>query len=144
MPLEHGKVTSVNYEDGVVTCNVRAIRQNEEYSNVAVMRDFSGRISLPKERQTVLMNQLSDGTRIILGILAREENTPDSMRDGETTLKVDKDTEIAIEKNGDNHDVRISASGDVYIEGRRFTEHTHDYEDSTGDGASTKTTDPPN
>jgi hypothetical protein len=131
--LEHGKVTSVNYDDGVVTCNVRAIRKNENYSNVAVMRGFSGRIDMPKERQKVLMDQLSDGTRVIVGMLSKESATPDSMRDGETTLKVDDGTEITVKKTGDKHDVVVEASGNVIIEGREFMNHQHgSYHGTTG------------
>jgi len=150
--MEHGLITSVNYKQGAVLCNVQAIRVSTEYRDVPVMKPFSGTIQMPKLGQKVLMETLDDGTRFIIGYLAREEDRPSEMDQGEMTIQVGPSTKISLTKDDDTWDVDLSASGtisvdadgDVKIDGIDFDQHVHDHEESvindTDDGSGTKST----
>lgn len=117
--MEHGKVTTVNYEDGAVYCNVRSLRgSRNEYDDVPVMKSHSGFIQIPKQRERVTMEKLKDGTRFISNVLSRESETPDKMQNGEIAIQLDEGTRIKFEERNDgNYDLHIGASGDVYING---------------------------
>lgn len=116
--MEHGKVTTVKYREGVVYCNVRAVRAQTEYTAVPVMKPHSGFVQMPKQGETVTMERLSDGTRFISNVIAKSSDVPDDMDEGELSIKLDGDTEVSFEKkeNGD-YDLHLGASGDVYING---------------------------
>lgn len=155
MTLEHGRITSVNYADGVVTCDVQPIRASNSYQSVPVLKQFGGLTVTPKPRMKVLMGKMSDDTRVILGFMTKDSDDEylAEMDPEELSIRVDSGTRIDLTKNqqGD-YDLDIAASGNVFIDGIDFDEHTHSYGDSTisdtsdGSGSestTTKTTDPP-
>jgi len=118
--MEHGKITAVNYEDGVVTCNVQAIRRSNEYRNVPVMKPFGGMYRTPKPGQLVAMDSLNDGTRFIIGYIARDssDTPPEDMKPEELVFRVDDETVIEMRQNPDgSYDLNLGASGDVTING---------------------------
>lgn len=116
--MEHGKVTSVTYDDGVVYCDVRPVRVNNEYEDVPVMKPHSGFIQVPKQKETVTMEKLNDGTRFISNVISKEEGTPDKMREGELAIQLDHETRVYFEENSDgDYDLHLDASGDVFING---------------------------
>jgi catalase len=118
--MEHGKVTSVTYRDGGVFCDVRAVRVQTNYENVPVLRPQSGFIQIPKQGEMVAMDQLKDGSRFITHVVSKEEESPDSLREGELSIQLDENTKIHFEKNDDgSHDLHLSASGDVFINGTK-------------------------
>jgi hypothetical protein len=143
--MEQGVVTTVKYEKGVPVCNVQDQNRPtaEEYKNVPVMRMFKGMFIVPEQEQKVQMLKMGEA-RFIVGILDRGKGdiTPPSLSEGEFSIKVDDGTEITITENGNgDHDVDISASGQVTIDGTPFSDHVHKYEDETiedtGDGTGT-------
>jgi hypothetical protein len=114
--MEHGKVTSVSYEKGVVSCYVRSIRLDIEYEDVPVLRAHPGLIAVPKQGDTVTMEQLDDGTRFITNLISREEEPPDSLEEGELSIQLDKETKVHFsEGEGGGYNVDISASGAVNV-----------------------------
>lgn len=118
--MEHGTVTTSRYEDGVVYCNVRAIRMDTEYRNVPVLKPHSGFIQVPKQNETVAMNTLSDGTRFISDVISREDANPDDMEEGELAIQLDAGTRIYFEENqDDDYNLHLDASGDVFINGTK-------------------------
>jgi hypothetical protein len=142
--MEHGSVTTVNYEDGVVYCDVRPVRFNEEYTDVPVMKPHSGFIQVPEQGETVAMHQLRDGTKFIGSVVSKESETPDDVSEGELTIYLDDDTKLSFTKRSDgNYDVDIGSSGQVKINGVPFAGHTHNYDDSTTESTSTKETTTP-
>jgi hypothetical protein len=118
--MEHGNVTTANYKDGVVYCNVEAIRMNTQYENVPLLKPHSGFIQVPKQGETVTMEKLDDGTRFISNVISREDDTPEKMREGELAIQLDEGTRIYFEekRNGD-YDLHLDASGDVFINGTK-------------------------
>lgn len=143
--MEHGTVTTVNYEAGVVYCEVRPVRLNQTYTDVPVMKPHSGFIQVPKQGETVAMHKLNDGTRFIGSVVSRESARPNDMSEGELQIQLDEETRLAFSERSDgNYDVEIGSSGDVTINGVSFADHTHDYDDSTisdtGDGSGTEST----
>lgn len=118
--MEHGNVTSVTYEDGVVYCNVRAIRVNTEYEAIPVLKPHSGFIQVPEQGETVTMDRLKDGTRFISNVISREDGYPDDMEEGELALQLDSGTRVYFEEkqNGD-YNLHLDASGDVFINGTK-------------------------
>lgn len=164
--MELGEVISTSYEEGVVYCKVRPVRATTPYENIPVLRPHSGFISVPKQEETVVMDSLKDGTRFITHVLSREEERPESLREGELTIQLDKDTRVRFKENNDGtYDLIFGASGDINVEssgdlvlktakdlkmqsegkvlinGTDFAQHTHDY---TTDSGSTNTTTSPN
>jgi hypothetical protein len=118
--MEHGKVTSVTYRDGVVYCDVRGIRVNTEYDSIPVLRPHSGFIQVPERGAKVAMHSLDDGTRFIEEVIHKPDAHPDSMREGELTIQLDENTRVAFEKQRDGtFDLHLDASGDVYINGTK-------------------------
>jgi hypothetical protein len=118
--MEHGTVTTSHYEDGVVYCNVRAIRMDTEYRDVPLLKPHSGFIQVPKQGETVAMDTLADGTRFISDVISRESETPDDMKEGELAIQLDGGTRVYFEEkqNGD-YDLHLDASGDVFINGTK-------------------------
>lgn len=145
--MEHGKVTSVEYRDGVAYCSVRAMRsgsndQSIEYDPMPVMKTHSGFIQVPKVGQQVTMEKLDDGTRFISNILGKEADFPDDMAQGDLAIQLDGGTEVRLSERKDgNYDLHLNASGDLFIDGINFDEHTHDYDWTDLGGSST--TEPP-
>lgn len=117
--MEHGKVTTVNYEDGAVYCDVRSLRGSRgEYENIPVMKSHSAFIQIPKQGERVTMEKLSDNTRFISNVLSREDDFPEEMREGELAIQLDEETKIRFEERDDgNYDLHLDASGDLYING---------------------------
>jgi hypothetical protein len=114
--MEHGKITAVNYDKGVVKCNVKGVRVSNEYRDVPVMKPYSGTIRMPKPGQKAVMDVLNDGTRFIVGYIAREDERPSSLGNGEMTIQVDADTTIALTQNADgNWDLDLTASGNLNV-----------------------------
>lgn len=161
--MEHGIVTSVRYQDGVPVCAVRLKhRVDVEDKYVPVMRMHGSQFLVPEQDQLVQLLTLGD-QRFIIGVLDRGEDdfSPPDLSEGETAFRFDDGTTLSFTKDGSggfnvsieaSGDVNITANGDVLIEGIAFSNHTHDYSDSTindtGDGSGsesseTKTTDPP-
>jgi phage gp45-like len=113
--MEHGKVTSVKYQKGVVTCDVEAMRVNTKYSDVPVLRPFSGFIQMPKQGMEVTMDTLDDGTRFIENVMAKEKSYPDDLNNGEMAIQVDDGTIISLTKQGNDYNIDISASGNISV-----------------------------
>jgi hypothetical protein len=165
--MELGHVTTTNYEEGVVYCNVQPLRTSTPYEGVPVLRPHSGFIAVPEQGDTVMIDSLNDGTRFVTSVLNREEERPDKLREGELTIQLDADTRIRFKRRSDgtcdllfgaSGDMKLSSSGELALEskgdmklnsegsilvnGTDFEKHTHDYSwtDSGGSG----TTNPPN
>lgn len=151
--MEHGRVTSVKYEDGVVYCDIQAFRKRANYEERPVLTPHSGFIQVPKEGQIVGIEKLKDGTRFVSEVIAKETASPDSMKEGELAIQLDNDTRLYFEEqaNGDYNlyleasgdlsiaapgDVEIDAGGDVLIQGTKWSDHGHAYDwtDSGGSG----------
>lgn len=114
--MEHGKVTSVNYENGVVSCSVEPMRVNTTYKNIPVIRPFSGFIQMPEIDEEVVMDTLDDGTRFIRDVIAKKDAYPEKMEEGEMAIQVDEDTIIQLDKREDGlFDLNLSASGDINV-----------------------------
>ncbi|WP_372611603.1 hypothetical protein [Halomonas sp.] len=158
--MEHGIITSTRYENGVILCDVQAIRVNTEYPDVPMLKPFSAFTVVPSIGQKVGMVKLSDGKRFITGVMAAEGEgvQPASMEQGEVALQLDEATRLTFSKNSSGgYDIELSASGQitlnadgdvdltaggqVSLDGVPFDTHTHDYtwDDTAGSG----TTDPP-
>lgn len=118
--MEHGKVTSVEYKDGGVFCDVRAVRVQTNYESVPVLRPHSGFIQIPKQGERVAMQELADGTKFISHSLSKENDAPSELREGELSIQLDSETRVSFEEkdNGD-YDLHLSASGDVFINGTK-------------------------
>jgi hypothetical protein len=118
--MEHGKVTSTNYKDGVVYCDVRPMRLASGYQDVPLLKPHSGFIQVPQQGETVTMETLADGTRFISNVISRENDTPEDMAEGELTIQLDEGTRIYFEEkqNGD-YNLHLDASGDVFINGTK-------------------------
>lgn len=145
--MEHGQITSVNYDEGVVSCHVQKMdRVDVEYRDVPVMRNAAGHVVVPEVGETAVISELDDGTRVIVGFLSRlDDGQNPPADDGETVLRFDPDTELRFSRNADGtHDISLTASGDVTIDGIDFDEHVHGYADDTiedtDDGSGTETT----
>jgi hypothetical protein len=118
--MENGIITSVQYEQGVVLCDVQPIRVNNEYSKIPVMKEFDGFHAMPQIGQKVGMIELSDGQRFITKVIARNEDGdyPDSMKQGEVVIQLDDQTKLAFRKNSnDDYDVTLEASGHLQLTG---------------------------
>ena len=116
--MEHGKVTTVEYRDGVVYCNVRPVRAGVEYEAVPVLKPHSGFIQIPSQGDTVTMERLDKGTLFITNVLEKSDANPDNVREGELAIQLDKGTRIYFEKtDSGDYDLHLDASGDVYING---------------------------
>lgn len=167
--MEPGIISTVDYRNGGVLCDVEAIRVNTTYRAVPVLRSFSGEFAMPQVNQKVVLGEMADGTRIITGFLTAGESQPTDMQPNEYTVRLDDSTAIEATQNGDGtYDLAVSASGtldvdgdtvqidgtsDVVIDGIDFDQHTHDYDDSTvndtsdgtgSESSTTKTTNAPN
>lgn len=151
--IEHGFVTSVQYEQGVPVCDVQLARVNTQDQHVPVSRMHHSMYLVPEEGQKVQMLKLG-AQRFITGVMAKNDDagTP-SLDGGEVAFQFDSGTKLSFTKDGSgNYDVTIEASGDVnidasgnvYIDGIDFDQHTHDFEDSTindtSDGSGTEST----
>lgn len=167
--MERGIITSVYYDNGVIECDVQPFRASGAYTNVEFLPANSGFMASPEQGMTVNMDVGRDGRRYIVGLRSHQNAYPDSLKEGEIVLQIDDGTKIQITRNDDsNHqvaieasdgvdiaasgDVNLEAGGDILIDGINFTQHTHDYDDSTisdtGDGSGSesttqKTTGPP-
>lgn len=118
--MEHGIITSVYYDEGVVTCDVQPIRGSDQYDRVPVLKPFGGMYRTPKPRMTVAMDKLDDGTRFIQGFITRDSSDtyPAEMEPEEFVIRVDDGTAIELTKNDDGtYNLDLSASGDVTING---------------------------
>lgn len=147
--LEEGIITSVKYEQGIPVCDVEHLhRIDEETKNVPVIRQHHGMYLVPEEEQKVLMMKL-ENQRFIVGVLGKSGHNP-TLDAGEVSFDFDAGTSITFSKDGSGSydvsikasgDMNITASGNVYIDGIDFDQHTHNYKwtDSAGSGV----TDPP-
>jgi hypothetical protein len=157
--MEHGKVTSVYYRDGVVLCDVRSLRISTPYDKLPVLKSHSGFVEMPSQGDKVLMDTLADGKRFITHVMATEPGVPESMSEGELSFQVDQDTKLLFKEQTDgSYNLTISSSGDlnieasgqiqmeagggVYINGTKFQDHDHDYSWDSDGGSGT--TDSPN
>lgn len=135
--MEHGRVTSVKYEGGIVYCDVKPIRTRTSYEDRPVLKSHSGIIEMPEQGDIVALEKLSDGTRFVSDVISKVEESPDSMKEGELVIQLDSNTKVEFRKRGDGkYDLNLSASGNVTIDGIDFDEHTHDYDwtDTGGSG----------
>lgn len=115
--MEHGKVTSVKHQDGIVYCNVNPVRESVHYEAIPMMKSHSGFIQVPKEGQVVTMEKLNDGTRFISNVVAKEDKTPDDLNEGDLTIQLDADTLLSfIRTEKEGYDVELSSSGDMKFE----------------------------
>lgn len=130
--MEHGIVTTVKYESGVVYCDVRTTGTTSEKPGVPVLKPHSGFIQVPSQGDVVTIETLADGTPFITGMAAAESETPDQMKEGELAIQLDNGSRVAFKQNSEgNYDVHLESSGDVIINGVAFSEHTHAHDDST-------------
>lgn len=142
--MEHGIVTSVTYEDGVVYCQLRTARTTDGLPGIPVLKPHSGFIQVPSQGDVVTVEELSDGTSFITNVAGQPGGVPDDMKEGELTIQLDNGTRLAFERNSSgNYDVHLESSGEVVINGVSFSDHTHEYEDSTTDSTSQKETSGP-
>lgn len=105
------------------------------------------------------MQKLADGTRFISDVLSRETAYPEDPKEGDIALQLDKDTRLVFQKRSDgNYDVNLGSSGTlslsangemhldapdgVFINGKKFGDHTHGY--SWTDLGGSGTTNSPN
>lgn len=147
--MEHGRVTSVEYDDGVVYCDVKPVRTRTSYDSVPILKPHLGVVQRPEQGDVVSMEKLSDGTRFISGVISAVDEPPDSVGRGDLVIQLDSETKVAFRKQADGtFDLNLSASGDVTInadnvtiDGIDFDEHRHDYDWT--DGAGSGTTDVP-
>lgn len=120
------------------------------WHDVVVAQSSPGTAQSIEEGWHVAVEECDDGLMVMVGVLNTEPDLlPDALNASERSMKMDDGTEISVRKNeNENYDVRISASGDLYIGDEEQAEkvakqgHTHDYSwtDSGGSG----TTDEPN
>jgi len=120
--MEHGKVTSVTYEDGVVYCDINPNRVSNQYTDIPVLNTHSGFVEVPEQSETVAIQELEDGTRFVTNVISKEKSTPDSMKEGEIAFQLDDDTLVRFEKMGNGtHNLTISASNDLTVEGKNIS-----------------------
>lgn len=158
--MENGTVTTVNYEDGVVYCNVKPNRSSRgEHTDIPVLKSHSGFIQIPKQGERVMMQKLGDGTRFISHVLSRKGDYPEDTKEGDLAIQLDGNTRLVFERRSDGkYDLKLGSSGSlslsangsmeldapdgVFINGTKFEDHTHAY--SWTDSAGSGDTDPPN
>lgn len=142
--MEHDIVTSVNYDDGVVYCDLQTVRTTTGMPGVPVLKPHSGFVQVPSQGDLVTVEKLGDGTPFITNIIANADGAPEEMKEGEFAIQLDKGTRVAFKRkeNGD-YDLHLESSGDVMINGVAFSEHTHSHEDSTTESTTTKKTTKP-
>jgi hypothetical protein len=152
--MQQGLITTVNYENGAVVCNVQAIRGSNEYRDVPVIPLHPGFSVLPRQGETVLLGDV-EGRKAIIGSLSLEQEAPTAPAEGDLAIQLDANTKIIFERGGGTIDVQISSSGDlalssegnvsidaggsvsingssVSINGIDFGSHTHTENDSGG------------
>ena len=116
--MEHGIITTTSYEQGVVLCDVQAVRIDTEYRNVPMLKPFAALSAVPAIGQRVSMVSLSDGKRFITDVIARtpEGSQPDDLAEGDVAIQLDEETKLTFTKTDEGtYDVELSASGDVTI-----------------------------
>lgn len=123
--MEHGKITTVEFQDGIVYCNVRPVRYNVLYEGLPVLKSHSGFVELPKQGDTAIIDELDDGSKFITNFLSNEEvhsepnalPAEDEIREGDLTLRLDKQTQLTFSKaNSGGYNIDISSSKNVNIE----------------------------
>lgn len=115
--MEHGKVTSVLYKDGIVYCSVKPVREGVHYEAIPVLKAHSGFIQVPSQGDTVTMERLNDGTRFISNVIGWKDDHPNSMNEGELSIQLDADTKLYFNKREDGkYDIHLSSSGDLTLE----------------------------
>lgn len=115
--MEHGQVTSILYDDGVVYCNIKPVREDVHYEAVPVMKPHSGFIQVPSQGDVVTMEKLKDGTRFISNIIARRDENPDQLNEGELIIQLDNNTKIYFKEQSDgSFDVNLTASNNLTLE----------------------------
>lgn len=134
--MELGLITAVKYRDGAVVCNVQAIRVAVEYKNVPLLKPMSGFIRKPSEGQRVVMGKIQSDQRVIVGLMAaNEENEyPSEMAQEDFTIQLDEDTTLSISEEGGSYSISISCSsgltveadGNIDITGSKVTIHGRD------------------
>ena len=149
--MKHGIVISKKIDKtGHVLLDVQSSRAGVVWSDVVVSQPTPGTSQSIEEGWHVAVEECEDGLMVMLGVLNTEpELLPDDLNASERSMKMDDGTEISVRKNDSgDYDVRISASGDLYIGDEDGAEkvakqgHTHDY--SWGDSGGSGTTDTPN
>lgn len=113
--MEHGIITNVRYNEGVALCDVQAIRVATEYKDVPMTKPFAGFTVMPSPGQKVGMAELSDGTRFITQVIAKEDEFPASMSPGELAIQLDASTKVTITESGDSYTLTLHGD-DVDIE----------------------------
>jgi hypothetical protein len=131
--MEHGIITATYYENGVVKCDVQALRVDTEYDKVPVLRSAAALTVMPAIKQKVTMEKLG-GERFITNVMAALEpdSRPDEIDSNEFALQFDADTKLTFTKNDSgDYDIDIQASGDVTINGISFSNHVHSTDTGT-------------
>jgi hypothetical protein len=147
--MEHGIITSVNNDAGVISCDVMAIRVQTVYPNVPMLKPHQGFVSVPEQGMLVTIESLgtSDDARFITGIIGKVSESPDQISPGDVSFSFNDGTSMRFQRGDDGNydltisvegDVEINASGDIIIDGIDFSNHTHDY--SWTDSAGSDTT----
>jgi len=124
--MEHGTVTTVVMDQGIVYCNVEPLRYNTEYEGLPVLKSHSGFVKMPRQGDIVLIDKLQDGSRFIQNVLSNEEvhnkpePVPSELKEGELTLRLDRKTELTFSITPDQkYNIEIRASKDIDIEADR-------------------------
>lgn len=126
--MEHGRITTVRWDQGIVYCDVQPVRYNATYQGVPVLKSHSGFIEVPKEGDVVMIEQLADGTRYIENVLTSKSvhQNPNpipnnnELREGDITIRLDPTTQLTFSKtNSNKYDITIEASEDVTIKSGR-------------------------
>lgn len=126
--MEHGKITTVDIVEGVVFCNVRPLRFDTVYEGLAMLKSHPGFIKIPRQGDMVLIDELDDGTKFIQNVFGRQPvheqpnplPDPEKMKEGELTLRLDKNTELtfSISSSG-KYTVDLTSSKDLNIEAEK-------------------------
>jgi hypothetical protein len=120
--MEHGIIETVRYEDGIVFCEIQAIRHTTTYNNVPILKSFGGEHKSPKPGQHVAMAKLDTGRRFIIGLITLDSSNEyppdDDLRPEEMVFQVDDETIVELRKSedGENYNINLQASGEINID----------------------------
>ena len=141
-------VTGSRVVSGALAVDVAYADPGASDRNVPVVAPFGG-YAMPRSNDRVMVDEAEDGSIFAqpVSLLKPEFDVPD-LKEGEFEFRFDDGTALSVRKDGNSFNVSIEASGDVEvsaegsiaIDGTDWRSHTHDYDDSTTEGSSTKTT----
>lgn len=142
-------------ESGIIVDAQDLSRPSVLYENVPVVRDFSGKMAIPKPGQRIVVSISATGFEYVDGILTGPDSEIPEMDEDEFVLQFNKNTKISFIKDQNEDyelkvktdgDATLNASGQIVIgEGSNAEpvarqNHDHDYSwDSDGGSGTTST-----